>query len=57
MALNIDTFSNKDGGFSFFKAVGHPLAAEKVRTLIHRMAAEGPVAIYDPLGNANAGQR
>jgi hypothetical protein len=54
MALNIDTFSNKDGGFSFFKAVGHPLAAEKVRTLIHRMAAEGPVAIYDPLGNANA---
>ena len=54
MALKIDTFSNKDGGFSFFKAVGHPLVAEKARALVQRLAKSGPVAIYDPLGNANA---
>ncbi|MBL4721817.1 MAG: hypothetical protein JKY20_11900 [Alphaproteobacteria bacterium] len=52
MALNIDTFSNEAGGYSFFKAVGHPLAAEKAAALLQGMT--GKVAIYDPLGNANA---
>ena len=26
MALRIETFSNRDGGNAFFKAIGHPLA-------------------------------
>ena len=37
MALDIDTFSNVSGGFSFFKAVGHPLAAPKIRSLLERL--------------------
>jgi len=52
MALDIDTFSNLSGGFSFFKAVGHPLAAPKIRALLARL--QGPVAIYDPAGHASA---
>ena len=52
MALDIDTFSNVSGGFSFFKAVGHPLAAPKIRSLLERL--EGPVAVYDPAGHATA---
>ena len=52
MALDIDTFSNVSGGFSFFKALGHPLAAPKIRTLLDRL--EGPVALYDPAGHAGA---
>ncbi|MGE4219134.1 MAG: hypothetical protein AB7G39_06775, partial [Alphaproteobacteria bacterium] len=52
MALNIHTFSNTSGGTAFFKAIGHPLAAPKMHDLIARLAAEGPVAIYDPAGFA-----
>ncbi|MDF1794673.1 MAG: hypothetical protein P1U88_22380 [Thalassobaculaceae bacterium] len=51
MALKIDTFSNQVGGFSFFKAVGHPLTAEKVSVLLADLAAGGSVALYDPLGH------
>ncbi len=54
MALNIDTFSNKTGGFPFFKAIGHPAVADAGRALVARLAAAGPVAIYDPLGFAQA---
>ncbi|MDA0664188.1 MAG: hypothetical protein O3B08_15310 [Proteobacteria bacterium] len=54
MALNIDTFSNVSGGFSFFKALGHPLAAPKFRAMLAALASAGPVAIYDPLGHAAA---
>lgn len=52
MALDIDTFSNRSGGFSFFKAVGHPLVAPKIRALLNRL--DGPVALYDPAGHAAA---
>jgi hypothetical protein len=52
MSLNIDTFSNVSGGFSFFKAVGHPLAAPRIQELFKRLAT--PVAIYDPTGYATA---
>lgn len=52
MALRIETFSNVKGGNAFFKAVGHPLAAAKAKALIARLAASGPVAVYDPLGLA-----
>src|SRR5690348_5434648 len=48
MQLNIETFSNVRGGNAFFKAVTHPLAAEKGHALIARLARVGRVAIYDP---------
>ncbi len=54
MALNIDTFSNKTGGFPFFKAIGHPAVAGLGRALVARLAEAGPVAVYDPLGFAEA---
>lgn len=54
MTLAIETFSNVTGGVSFFKAVGHPLAAGKASALISKIAAAGPVGIYDPHGFANA---
>ena len=52
MALQIDTFSNATGGFSFFKAVGHPLTARRIRALLDGL--DGPVALYDPMGFAGA---
>ena len=52
MALHIDTFSNIEGGFPFFKAVGHPGAAAPARTLVQSLAARRAVAVYDPLGFA-----
>ena len=54
MALRIETFSNVKGGNAFFKAVGHPLAIAPARALLERLASRGPVAIYDPLGLAEA---
>lgn len=54
MALRIETFSNVTGGSSVFKALGHPLAAPKAAALVARLAAEGPVAVYDPMGLAAA---
>lgn len=53
MPLRIETFSNVSGGNAFFKAVTHPLAAEKAHELIAALKASGPVAIYDPLGMAD----
>ncbi len=52
MALDIETFSNTSGGNAFFKAVGHPLAIAKAEALLGRLAARGPVALYDPHGFA-----
>jgi len=52
MGLDIDTFSNVTGGQSFFKAVGHPLAARAAQGFLDEIAAGGPVAVYDPLGLA-----
>src|SRR3546814_9110775 len=49
MALKIDTFSNQVGGFSFFKAVGHPLTADALDGLLDRLAGLGPAALYDPM--------
>src|SRR5579864_9250095 len=48
MQLNIETFSNVRGGNAFFKAVTHPLAAEKGRALVARLTRAGRVAVYDP---------
>lgn len=52
MPLNISTFSNRRGGNAFYKAIGHPLAGPGARALIEKLAAGGPVAIYDPEGFA-----
>ena len=52
MSLKIKTFSNVNGGSSAFKAMSHPLAAPKAAALLERLAAQGPIAIYDPLGLA-----
>lgn len=48
MALKIDTFSNQSGGNAFYKAVTHPLVADKARHLVVHLQKSGPVAIYDP---------
>ena len=49
MALRIETFSNKQGGNTLFKALSHPLAAEAARDLTGRLARAGRLAVYDPL--------
>jgi hypothetical protein len=48
MPLNIETFSNADGGNAFYKAVTHPLAANPARALLAKLRENGPLAIYDP---------
>ncbi len=53
MALRIETFSNRDGGNAFFKAIGHPLAADKAEDFLERLRT-GRVAVYDPAGFAAA---
>ncbi len=53
MPLRIETFSNVSGGNAFFKALTHPLAAEKAGELLRTLQAKGPVAIYDPLNMAD----
>jgi hypothetical protein len=52
MKLQIETFSNLKGGSTFFKAIGHPLAAIKARALFAELTAAGPLGLYDPLGLA-----
>jgi len=59
MSLNIDTFTNRNwrpgnnfGGNTLFKALGHPLTAAKARSLVAEIAAKGPLAVHDPLGEA-----
>jgi hypothetical protein len=52
MPLRIETFSNVSGGNAFFKALTHPLAAEKAEELLGTLRAKGPVALYDPLNMA-----
>jgi hypothetical protein len=53
MTLKIETFSNVKGGDSFFKAIGHPSAQASIKTLLQRLRAAGPVALYDVAGTAN----
>ena len=54
MTLKIETFSNVSGGNALYKALAHPLAAEQIEALVAELAAAGPVAIYDPLGQAES---
>lgn len=48
--MDIKTFDNTTGPSVFFKAAGHPLSVEPAKALIARVAAAGPVAIFDPDG-------
>ena len=52
MPLRIETFRNDSGGNALYKALSHPLAAEKAHALLTKLRA--PFAIYDPEGNAEA---
>ena len=54
MALDIQTFSNTDGGFPFFKAIGHPAVADAARALFAKAAEADEVLVYDPQGFAAA---
>ena len=54
MALPIETFSNRLGGFTHFKALGHPLAAEGGAKLAARVRAAKAAAVYDPAGQLPA---
>ncbi len=51
--LDIQTFDARQGGNVLYKALAHPLAAEAIAALYARMAP-GPVAVFDPDGNAAA---
>ena len=60
MPLKIETFKNQGwrpggnfGGTSLFKALGHPYAAECSQTMLQRLQQAGPIAVYDPLGQAS----
>jgi len=50
--LQIQTFDARSGGNVIYKALAHPLAAEAIACLSHRIAA--PWAIFDPDGVAEA---
>jgi hypothetical protein len=50
--LEIETFDNVKGGNVVYKALAHPLAAERLARLAARLNQAGAVAIYDPDGIA-----
>src|SRR3974390_917957 len=50
MPLRIETFRNDIGGSSVYKATSHPWVAEPAKTLVAKLAASGPVSLYDPDG-------
>jgi hypothetical protein len=52
--LDIQTFDAARGGNVVYKALAHPLAAERVAALAERLTASGPVALFDPEGIAGA---
>ncbi|BAK83015.1 hypothetical protein [Komagataeibacter medellinensis] len=51
--LGIRTFDPRSGGNTAYKALTHPLAAQKLAGLAHQLASVGPVALYDPHGMAD----
>lgn len=59
MSLKIETFKNTAwrpgnnfGGSTLFKALGHPMTARLGVELMRRIRQAGPLAVYDPLGEA-----
>ncbi|MCY4496774.1 MAG: hypothetical protein OXC14_05755, partial [Rhodospirillaceae bacterium] len=60
MSLDIETFKNQGwrpggnfGGMTLFKALGHPHATGRGQAMIQRLRQAGPIAVYDPLGQAS----
>jgi hypothetical protein len=54
MPLRIETFRNDGGGNALYKALSHPLAAEKAHALLAKLGTRGHFALYDPDGIAEA---
>jgi hypothetical protein len=54
MPLRIETFDNVRGGNTLYKALTHPSAARLGQALLSTLMRNGPVAIYDPNGAAEA---
>ena len=54
MSLNFETFSNVTGGFSAFKAIGHPMVSKQSKILMTNLQKASAVAVYDPHGLAVA---
>lgn len=54
MALPIETFSNRAGGFTYFKALGHPLVVDAAAAIVGKIRAATTAAVYDPLGQLPA---
>jgi|TARA_B100000029_G_scaffold439707_2_gene456460 hypothetical protein len=52
MALNIQTFTNMTGGLPFFKAVGHPYASNKIKSIMDELGKDCLIAVYDPHDHA-----
>jgi hypothetical protein len=52
--LDIQTFDAKAGGNVTYKAFAHPVAAERLAQLAHRLNQPGGLAVYDPDGVAEA---
>ena len=52
--LDIKTFDARAGGNVLYKALSHPVAAERLAGLAQRLSAAGPLAVYDPDGVAGA---
>jgi hypothetical protein len=50
--LDIETFDNSRGGNVAYKALAHPVAADRLAHLAAELNQRGPVAIYDPDGVA-----
>ncbi|MBB3066837.1 hypothetical protein [Limibacillus halophilus] len=48
MALNLETFSSRKGGNTFYKAISHPLVARDAEAFLERLSNR-KVALYDPL--------
>jgi len=52
--LNIQTFDARSGGNVLYKALAHPLAAERAAELFAQLRALEPVAVFDPDNVASA---
>ena len=48
--MDIKTFDNRTGAAVFFRAAGHPLAAEKFPQLLAELQSYRAIAIFDPEG-------
>jgi hypothetical protein len=57
MPLAVETFRHEGSrheGTTLFKALGHPVAAERARDLMPRLRDSGPIAVVDPDGAAES---